>query len=118
MGLVRKLFESRPYQKLVPNQSMIKDGPASGGAKIRAALANDGSFAFIYSPRGNRFTLDKGVIKGKRVNEIWYDTRYGISYKIHGGDTKGFQTYTPPTKGRGCDWILILENAEMNFPLP
>jgi hypothetical protein len=118
MGLVRRLFESRPYQKLVPNQSMIKAGPSSGGAKIRAACANDGSFAFIYSPRGKRFTLDKGVIQGKRVNEIWYDPRYGISYKIHGGDTKGFQTYTPPTKGRGCDWILILENAESNFPLP
>jgi hypothetical protein len=33
-------------------------------------------------------------------------------------DTKGFQTYTPPTNGRGNDWILIIENAEMNFPLP
>jgi len=115
MGLVRKLFESRPYQKLVPNQSMIKAGPATGGAKIRAALADDGSFAFIYSPRGEQFSIDKSVIKGKRVSEIWYDPRYGISYKIHTGDTKGFQTYTPPTNGRGNDWILVIENAEMNF---
>lgn len=115
MGLVRKLFESRPYQKLVPNQSMIKAGPTTGGGKIRAALANDGSFAFIYSPRGMQFTIDKSVIKGKRVNEIWYDPRYGISYKIHTGDTKGIQTYTPPTNGRGNDWILIIENAEVNF---
>jgi len=118
MGLVRKLFESRSYQKLVPNQSMIKAGPASGGGKIRAALADDGSFAFIYSSRGQQFTLDKSVIKGKRVSEIWYDPRYGISYKIHTGDTNGFQTYTPPTTGRGNDWILIIENTEMNFPLP
>ncbi len=118
IGLLRKLFESRPYQKLVPNQSMIKAGPTAGGGKIRAALADDGSFAFIYSPRGQQFSIDKGVIKGKRVNEIWFDPRYGISYKIHAGDTKGFQTYTPPTNGRGNDWILIIENAEMNFPLP
>lgn len=118
MGLVRKLFESRQYQKLVPNQAMIKAGPASGGAKIRAAVANDGSFAFIYSPRGKQFSIDKGVIKGKHVTEIWYDPRYGISYKIHTGDTKGFQTYAPPTTGRGNDWILIIENTEMNFPLP
>ncbi len=118
MGLVRKLFESRPYQKLVPNQSIIKAGPASSGGKIRAAVADDSSFAFIYSPRGQRFTIDKGVIKGKRVTEIWFDPRYGIFYKIHTGDTKGFQTYTPPTTGRGNDWILIIENTEMNFPLP
>jgi hypothetical protein len=115
MGLVRKLFESRPYQKLVPKQSMIKAGPTTGGAKIRATLADDGSFAFIYSPRGQQFTIDKGVIKGKRVCEIWFDPRYGISYKIHTGDTKGFQTYTPPSNGRGNDWILIIENAEMNL---
>lgn len=118
MGLVRRLFESRPYQKLVPNQSMIKAGPTTGGAKIRAALADDGLFAFIYSPRGEQFSIDKGVIKGKRVSEIWFDPRYGISYRIHTGDTKGFQTYTPPTNGRGNDWILIIENAEMNFLLP
>jgi hypothetical protein len=62
-----------------------------------------------------QFTIDKSVIKGKRVNEIWYGPRYGISYKIHTGDTKGIQTYTPPTNGRGNDWILIIENAEMNF---
>lgn len=118
MGLVRRLFESRTYQKLVPNQSMIKAGPATGGAKIRSAVADDGSFAFIYSPRGEQFSIDKSVINGKRVSEIWFDPRYGISYKIHTGDTKGFQTYTPPTNGRGNDWILIIENAEMNFPLP
>ncbi|MHC4300159.1 MAG: glycoside hydrolase family 140 protein [Planctomycetota bacterium] len=118
MGLVRRLFESRPFQKLVLNQSMIKAGPTSGGGKIRAASASDGSFAFVYSPRGEQFSVDKGVIEGTRVNEIWFDPRYGISRKIHAGDTKAFQTYTPPSSGRGCDWILILENSEMNFPLP
>jgi hypothetical protein len=118
MGLVRKLFESRPYQKLVPNQLMIKAGPGTGGAKIRAALADNGSFAFIYSPRGEQFSIDKSIINGKRVSEIWFDPRYGNSYNIHTGDTKGFQTYTPPTNGRGNDWILIIENSEMNFPPP
>ena len=97
---------------------MIKAGPSTGGGKIRAALADDGSFAFIYSPRGEQFSIDISVIKGKSVSAIWFDPRYGISKKIHTGDTKGFQTYTPPTNGRGNDWILIIENAEMNFPLP
>ncbi len=118
MGLVRKLFESRPFQKLVPNQSIIKDGPVRGGGKIRAAVASDGSFAFIYSPRGEKFTIDKGLIQATRTNEIWFDPRYGITYKIHSPDTKGMQTFTPPTSGRGNDWILIIEDADLNFPLP
>ena len=118
MGLVRKLFESRPFHKLVPNQSMIKAGPTTGGGKIRAALTSDGSFAFIYSPRGQQFSIDKSVITGKRISEIWYDPRYGISARAHTGDTKGIQTYNPPSAGRGSDWILIIENAELNFSLP
>ena len=118
MGLVRKLFESRPFQKLVPDQSMIQDGPLTGGGKIRASVAGDGSFAFIYSPRGEKFAIDKSRIQGLRSNEIWFDPRYGIAYAIHSTDTKGIQTYTPPTSGRGNDWILIIEDAGMNFPLP
>jgi hypothetical protein len=118
MGLVRKLFESRPFQKLRPNQSIIKDGSLTGGGKIMAAMANDSSFAFIYSPRGEKFSIDKSWINAARINEIWYDPRYGIAYKIHSTDTKGIQTYTPPTIGRGNDWILIIENADLNFPLP
>ncbi|UCE06825.1 MAG: glycoside hydrolase family 140 protein [bacterium] len=118
MGLVRKLFESRPFQKLVPNQSIIKNGPLTGGAKIRAAVANDGSFAFVYSPRGEKFTIDKGMINATRTNEIWFDPRYGIAYNVHSPNTKGMQTFTPPTSGRGNDWILIVEDADLEFPLP
>jgi hypothetical protein len=118
MGLVRKLFESRPFQKLEPNQSIIKDGPMTGGGKIRAAVASDSSFAFIYSPRGEKFSIDKSFIRAIRTNEIWFDPRYGIAYKIHSPDTKGIQTFTPPTSGRENDWILIIEDADLNFPLP
>ena len=118
MGLLRKLFESRPFQKLVPNQSIIKDEPLTGGGKIRAAVASDGSFAFIYSPRGEKFSIDKSVINGAGINEIWYDPRYGIAYIIHTTDTKGIQTYTSPTSGIENDWILIIEDADLNFSLP
>lgn len=118
MGLVRKLFESRPFQKLIPNKSIIKDGPMSGSGKIRAEVARDSSFAIIYSPRGENFTLDKRMISGTVITEIWFDPRYGIASKILSSDTRGIQTYTPPTSGRGNDWVLIIENADLNFPLP
>ncbi|MGD9328856.1 MAG: glycoside hydrolase family 140 protein [Cyclobacteriaceae bacterium] len=118
MKHVRTLFEVRSFSKLIPNQSIIKNGPMSGGAKIRAAVADDGTFAIVYSPRGESFTIDKSVIDARYIKEIWYDPRYGVSYHIHTGDTDGLQTYTPPTSGRGQDWILIIENAGLNMPLP
>ncbi len=117
MGHVRKLFESKPFTKLVPAQDFILDGPTTGGAKIRAALANDNSFAFIYSPRGEKFSIDISRISGQSVKETWFDPRYGVSYHIHTADATGFQTYTPPTNGYGQDWILILEDASKYYPM-
>ena len=112
MGYVRRLFEAWPFYKLVPDQSLILNGPKTGGAKIRAARAQDGSFAIFYSPRGESLTIDKSIIKADQIREIWYDPRYGTPYEIHVADRIGFQTYTPPTSGRGNDWILVLEDAQ------
>ena len=97
---------------------MVLDGPRTVGGKIRAARATDGSFPFIYSPHGERFTVDQSRITGQKMKEIWYDPRHGIAYPIHTTNTKGLQTYTPPNSGRGYDWILILEDEGAGFPLP
>lgn len=118
MKYVRKLFESVPFEKLIPDQSMILDGPTTGGAKVRAARASDGSFAIIYSPYGESFTVTRSVLKPGRLREIWYDPRYGVSYEIHRSEHWGMQIYTPPTSGRGHDWVLLLEDASAGFPLP
>jgi Protein of unknown function (DUF4038)/Putative collagen-binding domain of a collagenase len=118
MGFVRRLFESLPFTKMIPDQKIILNGPLTGGAKVRAARSSDGSFAIIYSPFGEAFSIDKSIIKAARVKEIWYDPRYGIAYEFHQSDDNGIQTYTPPTSGRGYDWILLLEDAKAGYPLP
>lgn len=118
MRWVRRLFASRPFTQLRPTQSYIVDGPHSGGGKIRAAMAEDASFAFIYSPRGKNFTLDNTRLPYRRVKQIWYDPRYGVAYPTLIGTGRGMQTYAPPTSGRGQDWILIVEDADRGFPLP
>jgi hypothetical protein len=118
MRFVRRLFESLPFTRLVPDQHIILNGPTSGEAKVRAARSSDGSFAIFYSPRGESFALDKSIIKAERVREIWYDPRYGVSYEFHQTDHWGIQTYTPPTSGRGNDWILLLEDTAAGYPLP
>ena len=118
MGYVRRLFESYPFQELIPAQDMILDGPTSGGAKIRAMRSTNGTFAFVYSPRGERFTVDSQAFKVRRFKEYWYDPRYGCVYHFQTATSAAFQTYTPPTSGRGNDWILILEDEQAGFPSP
>jgi hypothetical protein len=109
MGLLRRFIEARAFHLLLPDQSMIADGPRTGGAKIRAARAADGSFAIVYSPHGAGFTLDRSDIAGVRIRESWFDPRYGVTDEFHTGDNQGYQSYTPPTSGRGQDWVLLLE---------
>jgi hypothetical protein len=112
MGILKKLFTSRAFHKLEPNSKIVVDGPSHGGAKIKAALANDGSFTFVYSPRGEKFSVDKSYLIGSAFRESWFDPRYGIEYALLTAGTKGIQTYTPPTDGRGNDWILIIERID------
>jgi hypothetical protein len=118
MRYVRRLFESLPFTRLTPDQQIILNGPTTGGAKIRAARASDGSFAIIYSPRGESFTLDKSVIKAERQSQYWYDPRYGVSYLAKEQDSWGIQTFTPPTSGRGNDWVFVMMDAAAGFLLP
>jgi len=118
MGYLRRLFESVPFRKLVPDQGIILNGPVTGGAKIRSARSSDGSFAIVYSPFGESFTLNKNVVKAPKFREFWYDPRYGVSYEIDQPERWGIQTYTPPTSGRGQDWVLLIEDAAAGFGLP
>lgn len=118
MQYLRRLFESVPFPKLIPDQSIILNGPISGGAKIRAANSSDGSFAIIYSPYGESFTLNKNIVKAKRFKEFWYDPRYGVAYEIDEPQRWGIQTYAPPTSGRGQDWVLLIEDADAGFAVP
>jgi len=112
MGILKKLFTARSFEKIIPNREIILDGPLSGGGKIKAAMSNDSTFIIAYSPRGEKFSINKMNMKGNKFQEIWFDPRYGEEYKIHTSGTKGMQTYTPPTNGRGNDWILIIEKID------
>jgi Protein of unknown function (DUF4038)/Putative collagen-binding domain of a collagenase len=111
MGYLKRLFESRPYTKLVPDQSLIIDGEEN----IRAAGASDGSFAFIYTPTGNPITIKLSKIKGSKIKAQWYNPRAGKATKVEEFSKAETKKFTPPTQGRGNDWILVLENAASKF---
>jgi hypothetical protein len=101
---------------LVPDDAFVVDGPRQGGAKVRAAYGARGDFAFVYTPRGRPFTVRMSVIAARRVRATWFDPRYGTALPVHTGDNAGFQTFAPPSSGRGCDWVLVLDDAGQAFP--
>jgi len=111
MSHVRTLFTQRPFEKLIPAQEMILDGPSHGPAKIRAARASDGAFALIYSLEGEAFTVDMRGMRSRRVAQTSFDPRYGIFDTFHTG-VRSILTFTSPNGGRGCDWTLVLDDPE------
>jgi hypothetical protein len=115
MGLLRGFMETNAFHTLVPDQKLIMDGPLNGPGKIRAMRATDGSRVVVYTPRGEPFTLDQRVVKAAYTRQSWFDPRYGVSYEFRlsprAWDGQTFQTFTPPSSGRGHDWILVIEDS-------
>ena len=118
MGHLRRLFESRPWQKLEPAQEIVLGPNAPGDGFVRAALASDHSFAMVHCPRGEGIAVDQSRLGALDVTSWWFDPRYGTAYRIHQGVGTGLQFFTPPTSGRGNDWILVIEDSSRSFPPP
>ena len=91
----------------------LGDLPSRPLDEIRAMRAADGSRVIVYTPQGASFTLDQSLVKAARTRQYWFDPRYGAEYEFGSSsvdwDGQTFQTFTPPTSGRGRDWVLVIE---------
>jgi hypothetical protein len=116
MGILRRFMEKVVFDTLIPDQKLIIDGPVRGPAKVRAMRAKDDSRLIVYTPHGESFTIDQSVVKAIRGRQLWFDPRYGITHEFRVSfrewDYQSYQTYTPPSSGRGQDWILLIEADE------
>lgn len=118
MQYARALIESRPFLSRIPDQSMLASDLGKGTDRIQATRGEDGSFAFVYSASGKPFTLDLDKLAGNEVRASWFDPRNGEVTVIGTSTRKGKRAFTPPSSGTGKDWVLILDDAARNYPLP
>ncbi len=109
MGYMRRFMEEHHFETLVPDQSLILDGPVHGAGKIRAARSEDGARIIAYSPRGEALTLGLNNLSSAMHKQVWFDPRYGVSYEFRNEQSHGIQSFVPPTSGKGEDWVLLLE---------
>lgn len=110
MGYLRKLFEKYDYTNLVAAQEYLFDAPDHGGERVLARISADHRHMLVYSPYGCRFGVDASWAKGKPLRQSWFECKYGVTTHLHTSACGSMQTFVPPTKGKGCDWILILES--------
>ena len=119
MGLVRRLFTSRPFDQLLPDQDVLAGDAGTGAGHQRAARASDGSFLFAYTPLGRPVRVRLEALTGDSVVAYWFDPRTGAATRIGTFAREGLWSFDPPEEeGRGRDWILVIDDASRAFPLP
>ncbi len=119
MGYMRKLFESRPFLEMIPDQSILTDVYGQDKNMIRAARGKKGSFAIIYTPQGKPAHVNMEKISGGNIQGYWYNPREDKSISVFSfKNTKKIKVFVPPSSGVRTDWVLILDDKEKNYPDP
>ena len=117
----RELIESRPFFRRIPDQGVIAGDAGRGHGRCTATRDSLGTYAMVYSESGRPFAVDLGRVSGKRIVAWWYDVRSGRPLRIgefRRRDAGATMTFTPPTCGKGNDWVLVLDDARMKYPPP
>jgi hypothetical protein len=109
VGLMRRLFEERPWHKMVPDQSAIASDQGEGTQRIVAARAADGAFVVAYTPVGQPVSIHMDKLVGSQVKAQWYDPRTGTWKTIGQSPNQGVREYVPPSQGEKDDWVLVLD---------
>lgn len=70
-------------------------------------------YAYIYSPLGMPFNVDLSKFDGgKCVKAFWFDPRNGGETFFAVLNSQMKTLIVPPTQGKGCDWVLVLEKTK------
>ncbi len=118
IGYMRRLFESRPWQLLVPDQLLFTTADSSRN-HVRAARASDGSFLFVYVPNGETVKVNLGKLTGKQFYGWWFNPKAGVVARIGKIRTNGQKEFDAPGETfRGNDWVLVIDDIAKSYPVP
>lgn len=118
MKHLKNLLLSRPFFTRIPDQKLIVTEQLSVPDYTIATRSSDGSYAMIYFPTGKMAELNLSSLNGKQLNVWWYDPRTGFAYLEKKITKTPRQSFTPPTAGKGNDWILVLDDTAKGFGKP
>jgi hypothetical protein len=117
MGHMRRLFLSRPFLDLVPDQSLLVGPSGEGAAHRRAARDRFGRFLMVYTPYGEPVSVKLDGITGSEGRASWFNPRTGETEVIGIFPAAGVRMFVPPGQpGRGHDWVLIVDDVAAAGP--
>lgn len=110
-GYMRAFFEQIDWQKMQPDNSIVKSGPNTNGREILASTAADGTFIIAYTPHGMGFSLDLSMLKSEMVSVSWFNPRNNSYITLKDIDKDENVNFHPPADPvRGNDWVLVVKS--------
>ena len=110
-----KLRLSRPYFDFRPAQEMVLNSDDDLLFGHIAAGRGD-KYAFIYTPYGREIQVDCSCLSGEFIRASWFDPRTGEETVICDISPRK-AVFVPETRGKGQDWVLILEADKHEWKL-
>ncbi|HEY0866469.1 MAG TPA: glycoside hydrolase family 140 protein [Fimbriimonas sp.] len=115
MRHVRALMESRPFLSRIPDQTLVLDDPDEAGEHIQATRCDEGSYAFVYLPKGGHVALDLQPLHRLELDAAWYSPRTGDFTPIGRYSATRAQQFEAPSP---LDWVLVLDDPNAGFEPP
>ncbi len=113
---VRKLMESRPFIDRIPFQKIVKNKYFPETDYIVATRGKD--YVMVYIPTGKGAKLDLSLCDWPTANVWWYNCNTGKATHLSKISTGQIKYFEPKSRGRGNDWVLVLDNAARSFGPP
>jgi hypothetical protein len=115
---LRRLLESRPWWRLIPDTKHELVTAGFGQWKqadyVPAALADDGLLAMVYLPGGGMIQVAMDRLQGP-VDASWFDPASGQYQSVEGSpfDNQSKRDFTSPGRNSAgdSDWALILRTS-------
>lgn len=110
MGILRKIFESLPWQQMDPDPSVVR-GITWKWNPLRPALSTARKdWILIYIPGGKRLKIKSNIIRHGKKRAFWIDPEQGEKTEING---KLGTAFAVPSEQK--DWLLLILD-ESNLP--
>ena len=119
--IMGRLFRSREHWLLVPdiNHTVLTAGYGFGTTISAAARTSDGRTIIAYIPNGNAaiITIDMTKITSTTGTAKcwWFNPRNGATTLVGSFPNSGTRNFTPPDSN---DWVLVIDDASANLPVP
>lgn len=106
---LKNLMLTQKYFSRIPDQTLIADAQEDDEFFVAATRDEEGKYAMFYFPTGKKVNLNLTDLSGPKISGRWFDPRTGVSFQVEELFSKiSNLSITPPSEGRGNDWVLIL----------